>query len=390
MRKRICHVITGLPRAGAQRVLTDLLAHRSPEFEAQVISLLPRDAMAEDIEALGVPVWSADLDRSLRLAPRLVALGRFLRRARPALVHTWMYHGDVVGGAVAKLAAPRAPVVWHLHHGTEDFGALRPSTRALVAAGARLSRSLPTRIIACADSTRRLHEARGYDSAKMTVIRNGVDLERYRPRPNRTLLPALGVPVGAPVIGLAARFHPHKDHATFVQAARQLAERRPDVHFVLCGAGVDRANPALASAAASERFHLLGERRDLDQLLPELDISTLSSTVEACSLVLLESMASGVPCVATAVGDSAELIGDTGITVPPRDPAALAAAWAAVLEGGPAARRARGQAARARVEQRFGLAQMARSVEDVYRDSLGESPSGADSPPARGMHSSGA
>jgi glycosyltransferase involved in cell wall biosynthesis len=382
MRKRICHVITGLPRAGAQRVLVDLLAHRDPSLDVEVVSLLPRDAMAADVEAEGVPVWSASLDRSTRLPARLAELAAHLRRMRPSLVHTWMYHADVIGGLVAKVVAPTAPVVWHLHHGTQDFDRLRPSTRALVGIGARLSSRLPARIIACAESTRRLHVARGYDPTKMKVIRNGVDVERFHPRGDgpRTVLPSLGVPSDAPVVGLAARFHPHKDHATFLAAAQRLGARRPDVHFVLCGAGVETSNPAFAAVARSERFHLLGERDDLDRLLPELDISSLSSTVEACSLVLLESMAAGVPCVATDVGDSAHLVGDTGRVVPPRDPEALAAGWEAVLSLDDGARRALGRAARARAAREYALPAVARAIERVHDEVLNLAPEPVDGP----------
>lgn len=374
MRKRICHVITGLPRAGAQRVLVDLLAHRDrQDFDAQVLSLLPRDAMAGDVEALGVPVTSAELGRSVSLPLRLAGLGAHLRRARPDLVHTWMYHGDVLGGAASKLVHPSVPVVWHLHHSTLDFDRFRPSTRAIAAAAAPLSWVLPGRIIACAESSRRLHVARGYDPSKMVVIRNGVDADTYRPRPDgpRPLLAELGLTEPVRLVGLAARFHPQKDHATFLAAARQLAARRSDVHFVLCGAGVTPDDPRLREAATLPFVHLLGERDDLDALLPQLDVSGLSSAAgEACSLVLLESMAAGVPCVTTDVGDSATLVGETGRVVPPRDPEQLAAAWEALLDLPPAERRALGEAARDRVLTAFTLPRVARAIEGVYRQLL--------------------
>lgn len=375
MGKRICHVITGLERAGAQRVLVDLLAHHDRStYDVEVISLLPRDALAEEVEA-HAPLWCADLDRDAGLPLRAAALVRHLAARRPSLVHTWMYHGDVIGGLAAKLARRDTPVVWHLHHGTLDFDRFRPSTRALAALAGPLSRTLPHRIIACAESSRRLHSARGYDDRKMIVIRNGVDTARHRPRPPgpRPLVAELGLTEPVRLVGLAARFHPQKDHATFLAAARHLAARRPDVHFVLCGRGVDATNPAFAEVAGWDRLHLLGERTDVADVLAQLDVSGLSSAAgEACSLVLLESMAAGIPCVTTDVGDSAALVGDTGRVVPPRDPRALADAWASVLALDDDARRALGRAARHRAEAQFSLGRVAQAIEAVYAETLSD------------------
>jgi len=369
MRKRICHVITGLPRAGAQRVLVDLLAHHDRNaFDVRVVSLLPRDAMADDVESAGIPLWCADLALDPALPWKLAGLASHLFRARPEVVHTWMYHGDVVGGAVAKAVHPETAVVWHLHHSTLETDRFKPTTRALASVAAPMSRIVPSRIIACAESSRRLHVERGYDAAKMVVIRNGVDTERFRPRASgpRSLVAELGLTEPVELIGLAARAHPQKDHATFLAAARILATQRPDAHFVLCGAGVEPSNP-MFDGAPSDRVHLLGERRDLDELLPQLDVFGLSSAAgEACSLVLLESMASGVPCVTTDVGDSADLVGSTGRVVPPVDPEALAKAWASLLSEPEPERRARGEAARRRAVETFGLPAVARAIEGVY------------------------
>lgn len=371
MRKRICHIITGLPRAGAQRVLVDLLAHRNTdEFDAEVISLLPRDVMADDIEALGVPVWCAGLQRSADLPLRVGQLALRLRASNPDLIHTWMYHGDVVGGMAAKAVRSQTPVVWHLHHSTLDFDRFRASTRALATAAAPLSKVLPASIISCAESARKIHVELGYAAEKMVVIRNGVDAQRFRPRPDgpRSLVAELGLKEPVQFIGMAARFHPQKDHANFLAAAQLICEQRRDVHFILFGAGIEERNPAFTEAALSPQVHLLGERRDVEALLPQLDISTLSSAAgEACSLVLLESMAAGIPAVTTDVGDSSHLVGSTGRVVPPRDPRALATAWMALLQLSLSERRALSQAARARVLESFTLAKVASTTEEVYR-----------------------
>ena len=112
--------------------------------------------------------------------------------------------------------------------------------------------------------------------------------------------------------------------------------------------------------------HLLGPRRDVPRLQAGLDLATSSSVSEAFPLAVGEAMACGVPCVATDVGDSASIVGETGRVVPPRNPRALAAAWEELLALAPDARRRLGQAARLRVQERYGLAAITRRYEDLY------------------------
>src|SRR5206468_2077576 len=111
------------------------------------------------------------------------------------------------------------------------------------------------------------------------------------------------------LIGMAARYHEHKDHGNFIAAARQTHESFPDIHFVLFGRDVTWRNDALANAVRNagiaERAHLLGPRSDVPDLLAAMDIVTSSSMSEAFPLAIGEAMACNVPCVVTDVGDSA-------------------------------------------------------------------------------------
>jgi glycosyltransferase involved in cell wall biosynthesis len=171
------------------------------------------------------------------------------------------------------------------------------------------------------------------------------------------------------LVGMAARYHPLKDHRNFVLAASRVPELL-DVHFVLCGEGILPENAELSGwieqAGLSGRFHLLGRREDMPRLLASLDISTLSSRSEAFPLVVGEAMACGVPCVVTDVGESSEIVGTTGLAVPPEDPEALAAAWRKLIEGGPELRGRLGQLARQRVEERYSLPSVVATYEELY------------------------
>lgn len=173
------------------------------------------------------------------------------------------------------------------------------------------------------------------------------------------------------LIGLAARHHPMKDHANFLQAAALTAARRPVARFVLAGVGVDAANAELGRAIAglglADRIYLLGERTDMPRFFQGLDIAVLSSAWgEGFPNVMGEAMACGVPCIATAVGDAPEITGQADWIVPPRDPNALAERLQGLIELGREGRVEQGRLARQRIVERYSLPAVVTQYEALY------------------------
>ena len=172
---------------------------------------------------------------------------------------------------------------------------------------------------------------------------------------------------------MAARFNPQKDHYSLVQAINILKDQGLDFRIILCGQDMDWDNIQLTSwikeANLGDRFFLLGPRDDMPRITAALDIAVLSSAHgEGFPNVLGEAMASEVPCVATDVGDSAEIVGDTGFVVPPRDPEALAEAIKKIVDLGPDGRADLGRTARQRVEERFELGKVVGRYEWLYEE----------------------
>jgi glycosyltransferase involved in cell wall biosynthesis len=371
------HVITGLGVGGAEVMLHRLLEASNREADAhEVVSLTELGEIGGRLLALGVPTVALGMRRSgVRLPDpvRVLRLARLMRAFRPDVVQTWLAHADLLGGIAARVArVPR--VVWGIHNSTIDPIRTRRTTQWTVAACARLSRSIPDVIVSVSRAARDVHVAAGYDPSKFVLIPNGFDLAQYRPDPEARAgaRAELGLPPEAVVIGLPARFDPQKDHANFVRAAARLAARRPCARFVLCGLDTGAENAELAGLLAAhrlrDRFHLLGRRDDMPRVLNALDIASLSSAFgEAFPLAIGEAMACGVPAVVTDLGDCAHLLGDTGRVVPPRDPAALADAWEALVALGPEGRRALGLAARERVATHFALPRIAEQYAALYR-----------------------
>jgi glycosyltransferase involved in cell wall biosynthesis len=377
MQRRIVHIITGLPTGGTQSMLLRLLSRMDPDvWNPTVISLRDKGVIGDKLEAAGVPVRALGMREHPADLGAVARLARWLRELRPAIVQTWLYHADLFGGLAARWAGG-FPVIWNIRQSTLDPHIDRSRTIWIARLCARLSRRLPKRIICCSETARRVHADLGYDADRMVVIPNGFDVDAFQPDlfARTSVRRELDLAPDTLLIGHVARFHPAKDHENLVEAARLLGEPRPGVHFLLCGEGVDERNEALRGwldrSGIRNRFHLLGPRADIERILASLDIASLSSAEEGFPNVIGEAMACGVPCVATDVGECAEIVGNTGRVIPRRAPGALAGAWRQLIEAGPDARRGLGTEARARIEARFALPSMVTSYGALYKQVAG-------------------
>jgi glycosyltransferase involved in cell wall biosynthesis len=187
------------------------------------------------------------------------------------------------------------------------------------------------------------------------IIPNGFDTEEFRPQPESRfrLLAELRLPEGALLVGRIGNYRAQKDYSTLISAFAQMARRNSRVHLVLIGTGVDWDNQSLVSAVASlsliGRVHLLGERSDVRDILPGLDLFVSSSSMEGFPNVVGEAMASEVPTVATDAGDSLHLLGDPARIVPCRQPKLLAERALQLLALHPSERAQIGARDRARI-----------------------------------------
>ncbi len=373
---KIIHIITSLDAGGAQTMLCGLLSQTDGgRVEPSVWSLLPGGDVVGRITELGIPVHSTEMTRGSADPAAVLRLARVLRRERPDIVQTWLYHADLVGGVAARLAG--IPVVWNIRHAAMNARLDRPQTIRVVKLLSHLSRWMSRRIITNSFAARDAHVDMGYRADRFVVIPNGFDTDLLRPDPGarREVRDELGIGDDTPVVGLFGRYVPHKDHRTFVSAAARLIARLPEVRFVLCGDGIDRENAELTGwiedAGMRDCVFLLGVRTDVPRLAATLDVATSSSRSESFPMVIGESMACGVPCVVTDVGDSRRLVGDCGRVVPAGDPDALAASWQEMLCMSPGARRELGEAARRRIEDNYSLPVIAERYQSLYEEVLG-------------------
>jgi glycosyltransferase involved in cell wall biosynthesis len=372
---RLLFVISNLEYGGAQRQVVELVNHLDPRhFVAHVCSLSPYTPLAE---------YLRDADTCLHIihkrgkydvtvVPRLV---RLLRHLRSDIIQSYLFDADIAARLAGRLAPTRAVV------GAERNTDYTLQRRHLMAY--RLTRRHVDLIIAnshagAAFNSRML----GHPANFYRVVHNGVDTARFTPAPAHELRQELGFAQDTPIVGMFASFKAQKNHALAFETARCLLERLPDVHFLFVGdvlfkgmhGSVDyaaRMQRLVDELGIRSRCLFLGNRSDVAQLYRVCNVTMLTSLFEGTPNVILESMASGVPVVATDVSDNAFIIphGRGGYLVAPAEPAALAKRLHTLLVD-PTLRLAMGQAARRWVTENFSTSALAERTGQIYEELL--------------------
>jgi glycosyltransferase involved in cell wall biosynthesis len=346
----VLHVIAGLGVGGAERMLASLVraARKAPHTQV-VADLIGAGALADDIRAAGVEVREFGLAGAFSVPRVVLALARLVRETKPVAVQSWMYYGDLLALWALERSGLRKQtrLYWGVRCSDMDQSRYGPSLRWTIRACARRA-ARPDAVVANSYTGRAFHMTLGYAPRAFPVIPNGVDTARFRPDDTARwrLRSALGLDKRTFVALHAARVDPMKDHATLAA----LAAMRPGVVFLAAGKDTERLS-------GPRNLRGLGIRADMPELYAAADtVVSTSAFGEGFSNVIAEGMAAGLPAVATDVGDARLIVGDTGAIVPPRDPAALAAALDRLAGAGPGERALRAAAARARIEARFSLA----------------------------------
>jgi glycosyltransferase involved in cell wall biosynthesis len=375
---RILHIINDLSIGGSELMLYKLLSRADREgFEPTVISLNGVGKLGDRVRELGIPVEAVGVKASRTRALSLLRLSRAVRRIKPDLIQGWMYHGNLAAQFAAVLAPRPASVLWNIRQSLYSLQDEKPATAKAIRLGARLS-NWPARILNNSQKSVIQHTAIGYRGDRTVIIPNGFDTDSFVPslEARASVRSELGVPGDTILVGRIGRYHHTKDYPTFLRAAALLLREHPDTQFVLAGKGVDWNNGELRGLAQGlglvERIHLLGERLDMPRITAALDVAVSSSHTEGFPNVIGEAMACGVPCVATDVGDSVLVIGDTGRVVPTGDCGSLAAACKDLIGLDSGARRNLGLAARSRIIDRYSLAPVVQRYESLYQEVFAE------------------
>jgi glycosyltransferase involved in cell wall biosynthesis len=325
----------------------------------EIVYLKGAGELAADFLKSGIPVHKIPMERGSQSLAAILRLRRFLRRAKPDVVHTHLLKADAVGAIAALLAGDRRRLLSSKHN--DERALLNP---AVSRAHGWLS-ALDQRVIVLSDHVGRFVADHGRVwPGKIRRVYYGVDDAPFANAQANGFREELGLRKEDFVITCVARFAPQKAHEVLLRALSQGLLENPNLRLLLVGDdpfGGDRlrAEAVAKDLKLGDRVRFLGIRRDVPRILAASDLFAMSSLWEGLGLVFLEAMAARLPIVATRVSAIPEVVphGTAGLLVPPNDPTAMARAFLSI-----AARddrgRALGEAGRAWVRERFGVERM--------------------------------
>lgn len=371
--RKIHHIITGLPIGGAQTMLLHLLERLDPfQYQQSVTSLRDLNTLGRRFQELGISANALNMSYGPAAALSTSKLVNHIRKEKPDVVQTWLYHADLVGGIAGRLACQNN-IVWNIRHADLNPKTDKRSTILTARTCALLSRWLPQKIICNSETARDIHVELGYPSNKFKIIPNGVDIEKFKPdlASRERMRLELGIGPEQPLIGLIGRFHSQKDHEGFLSSAEIMSRQHDSVRYLFCGENISFKNQQLKDWVykyhLEDRVSLLGIRNDMPKIMSALDIvAVASSHGEAFPNVLVEAMASGVPCVTTDVGDSRQIVDTTGFSVPPRNPKLMANACLKLLEKIRKNQNHLGRLARQRATEHYSINNVVEMYQKVY------------------------
>lgn len=369
---RVLLMLSSMAMGGAERNIAAVVPHinaiEGVELTLGTLNTRRDSPLAGLITESGVSRF--DLGAKRMVDPRAWRrFTDFLRRERIDLVHSQDQDTNIYNALSRRRLG--IPSVMTRHVMFEPFINLKTRLRAqLVLLSARFGAD---RVIAVSEAVRQQFAVQArLPLEKIETVYNGIELEKFNTRHKRAeTRAALGWAQDAPIVIMVAVLRGGKGHEVLFEAVPRLRQRIPNVQIALVGDGEERAKLEALAAPYADVIHFMGQRMDVPDLLGAADALVLPSWSEALPTVLIEAGAASLPCVATDVGGTAEIVvdGETGYVIPKGDSAALATRLADLLsDSGRAAQM--GAAALQRVTGIFTLPQQAKRTVEVYARAL--------------------
>ena len=322
-------LVRSLEAGGTERQLVALARglHRRGH-KVTVAVFYNRGSLLGELQSAGVPVIDLRKRGRWDLLGFLVRTVLAIRRTKPDILYSFLGGANIVA-AVSRWFVPPMKVVWSIRSSNMNLACYDWTHSAAYWLECRMSRTADL-IISNSHSGLEYAVDHGFPRERICVVPNGIDTNRFKPadRIRRTQRAKWGLTEDEVAVGVLARLDPMKGHKDFLDAAASVSKQNPKTRFFIIGEGPEER--ALREHAAkqciTDRTTFVGPIDNPEAALPALDICCSPSVTEGFSNSIAEAMACGVPCVVTDVGDSAVIVGETGETTPPSDPAALSRA----------------------------------------------------------------
>ena len=363
------YVITGLDIGGAEAMLFKLIKHNSRSYQSTiVVSLTTKGIIGKSLEKIGVTVIELRMRNSMSFFSALLKLIKIIRTKKPKIIHTWMYHANLIGGLASFIASNRN-IIWSIRRSELTFNDSVTSF-IVMKLGALFSKIIPKKIVCVAESGLKNHESYGYNRKKMIVIPNGFDSEKLKHDEvkRKAIRNSLDINNEQLVIGSVGRFHKSKDFKNLVMSATKVIPQYRNVKYMMVGRNLDSKNRILMKwinqTGYRDYFSLIGETDDIAGYMSAMDIFCLSSKTEGFPNVIGEAMSMKLPCVVTNVGDVGKIVGKNAIIVTSENRELLSKGLSDMLSMTQAERIELGVNGRKKIKREYSL----KSVHEKYCD----------------------
>lgn len=366
---KILYIMRNMDAGGAEVFLLSMLRNLNrQEFSPEVLGIYGGGTLQKEFEDIGIPTHVMQF-RGLADFSNCLALYKLMRASRYEIVHTKLFHADLVGRLCGSLA--RIPIIFSSIENIHDWTKAYTFRQRLKEWVCRSTARVNYRIIAVSEMIRdTLVHRIGIAPGCVEVIRNSVDVSIFDPdKVQGCLKQELGLSDGDYLVGIIGALNQNKNQKMLIEAAGHIFAKRRDVHFAMVGRGEQKDLRRLSEQLeVSSQIHFLGARRDIPEILKSLDIYVMTSFSEGISISLLEAMAMKKAVIATQVGGNPEVISsdEIGVLVPPERPDILATEILNLLAQ-PNQLLRLGENARKRVTEVFNLALAVARYEQLYR-----------------------
>ena len=321
---KVLHIISSLGQGGAERQLVELIKKNKNHAICQLMS---GGEYEKYVKSNNLPLYDLGLKKSILDIFKLYRLYIIIKKFKPDVIHTWMYHASLIEVILRKIIKNNhIPLVWGMRCSDMDTSHYSKQLKIVIKACNYFSNS-PNIIVNNSKIGGNFHKSIGFKSKHITIS-NGIDTNLFKPNEEFKLnfRRQLNIEIDTKVLLCVARHDAMKDHVTLINSFTKLRKLYPETILILAGTGTENIND-------NEGIIKLGACSNIEEVYSSSDIIISSSAFgEGFSNAIGEGMSSGLIPIATNVGDAEFIIGNTGLIVEPRDENNLLIAMKSILE----------------------------------------------------------